>query len=122
MGETLQIELPGTGNTKKGVLWRLDELDETIWDLTEAYNQSLKKDNPGFTEGPNLEHWRFKAVQAGSSTVRILNYQPWENKDMVDKNFSIKTIVKLWGSNIFWHETHKLLPVQVFNKLTCWNI
>ena len=93
VGEMLQIELPG--NTKKGVEWRPDELDESIFDLTEAYNQSLKKDIPGFAEGPNLEHWTFKAVQTGSSTVRILNYQPWGKKDMVEKNVSSKTIVKL---------------------------
>ncbi|MCP4337889.1 MAG: protease inhibitor I42 family protein [Desulfobulbaceae bacterium] len=77
-GEILQIELPG--NVKKGIEWRLHELDETILDLTKHYNQMLEEENPGFTEDPNLEHWAFKAVQTGSSTVRILYYRPWEGK------------------------------------------
>jgi predicted secreted protein len=92
-GEILQIELPG--NVKKGFEWRLHELDETILDLTDEYNQMLEEENPVFAEDPNLEHWAFKTVQTGSSKVRILYYRPWEGKGMVEKNFYIKTVGKL---------------------------
>jgi predicted secreted protein len=93
VGEILQIELPG--NVNKGFEWRLHELDETISDLTEHYNQVPEKANPGFIGDPNLEHWTFKNIQAGSNTVRILSYQPREDQDIAEKNFYIKTVVKL---------------------------
>ena len=93
VGEILQIEIPG--NEKKGFEWRLHELDETIVDLTKDYNQTLKKENPGFTEDPNFKQWAYKAVQTDSSTVRILSYRPWEGNGMVEKDVYMQTVGKL---------------------------
>ena len=84
-GDTIQIELPGTGGTGYG--WHLDNLDSRFLKPIAEETERLSRD--GKIGAPVMRLWRFKRQMTGRTEINMAYYRPWEGVGQAADHFSI---------------------------------
>jgi inhibitor of cysteine peptidase len=88
-GQTLAVTLESNAST--GYTWEVIELDENIFRQIGEPEFRMKGNRPG---DPNEMTIRFRAVNAGQTTLKLLYHRRWEAEEVPQETFSIDVRVQ----------------------------
>ncbi len=89
-GDVIQLELEGTGAT--GYWWYSDNLDgEHLRLISEETQENSQQGRVGT---PVTGIWKFKALKAGQTNIKMDYYRVWEDKESAIDHFDIKLQIK----------------------------
>lgn len=92
-GQTLVITLESNPST--GYSWEVVELDESI--LRQMGEPEFKVSDPRQPPPPGAggwETWRFQAVKAGQTALKLVYHRPWEEDVEPLETFSLQVVVR----------------------------
>jgi predicted secreted protein len=85
VGDILQVKLPARGGT--GYQWSLTAPGAPYLKLSSQTSENVGAVRPG---SPQLQIWRFQAVQPGSTVIRLAYFRPWEGVGRAADRFHLK--------------------------------
>lgn len=89
-GGIIEIRLEEPGAT--GYSWEVMDLDQSRLELLDS--ESTPKNQSGnLVGGPVLKKWRFKAVNAGTTNLKLVLYRVWEGPDKAADRFQVRISV-----------------------------
>jgi inhibitor of cysteine peptidase len=92
-GQTLVITLESNPTT--GFRWEVVELEESI--LRQMGEPEYKVSDPREPPPPGAggwETWRFQAVTAGQTALKLVYHRPWEEGEEPLETFSLQVVVR----------------------------
>jgi len=84
-GETVQIELAGTGAT--GYKWHIDKLDPEYLELIAEETKTMAGKKVGT---PFMTYWKIMALKKGHTEILMHYYRPWEGEDKALRSYRVK--------------------------------
>jgi inhibitor of cysteine peptidase len=87
-GQTVAVELGGNPST--GYTWEAVEFDEQV--LRQIGEPSFTPDSDA-AGAPGTQVLRFRAVEEGSTTLRLVYHRPWEDAEP-ERSFSVEIVVR----------------------------
>ncbi len=83
-GETIAVRL--AGNPTTGYTWAVDEVDKKIMELVDS---SYTRSSPERIGSGGWRTLTFKAISAGTSSIKLKYWRAWEGDASVVKRFDI---------------------------------
>lgn len=89
-GQVLVIELESNPTT--GYQWTVEEVDVSI--LKQLGDAQYERTGPAMPGAGGSETFRFEAVAAGETTLRLIYHRPWEEGVAPGQTFTLEVIVR----------------------------